>query len=200
MEDKSIVFATHNEHKLVEIRAILADLNFKIYGLNDLDFNDEIEETGQTMEENALIKARTIHQLSGKAVFADDSGLEVEALSWRPGVYTARYAGPQRDNNANMNKVLLELEGVSKRTARFKSCIALIWKGEEHLFEGVVNGKIARKKIGNQGFGYDPIFIPFGYETTFAEMGDDIKNQISHRYRALMGLKKLIQQKMSDSI
>lgn len=177
---KKIVFATNNKHKLDEIRRIAVD-QVQILSLSDIHCNDEIDETGSTLEENALIKARYVKEQSGYDCFADDTGLEVEALDGRPGVYSARYAGDDCNPEDNIRKLLSELQGVEHRHARFRTVIALLINGEEHLFEGVVNGLIIEEKRGGSGFGYDPVFMPAGYHQTFAELGNDIKNRISHR-------------------
>ena len=147
------------------------------------DFPDIImpEETGKTFKENALIKARFVAKLTGKACFADDTGLEIDALNGQPGVYSARYAGEEKNSEANMQKVLANLYGNANRTARFRTVIALIINDKEYLFEGVAEGSITQKKTGGSGFGYDPIFMPNGFDITFAQMDMDIKNKISHR-------------------
>jgi len=148
----------------------------------------DIPETSDTLEGNALQKARFIYEKYHKDCFADDTGLEVEALGGAPGVYSARYAGEAHNSEANMRKLLLELEGVENRKARFRTVFALILNGKEHLFEGIVNGEITKTRRGMSGFGYDPIFVPDGYTQTFAEMGDALKNKISHR---AIGVQKL---------
>ena len=198
-----IVFATNNEHKLSEIRAILGP-SFDIVSLADIGCHEDIPETGQTLEENALMKAEYVYNKYHLSCFADDTGLEVEALNGAPGVYSARYAaivpagepaGPSHDSEANMARLLRELANNNNRKARFRTVIALIEKKDVcpcgctsikvvHKFEGIVNGEITREKSGAEGFGYDPIFRPDGYDKTFAELGLDIKNQISHRARA----------------
>ena len=159
-------------------------LVFATNNLSDIQCHDEIPETADTLEGNALQKARYIHTHFQTDCFADDTGLEVEALNGAPGVYSARYAGPGHDSEANMRKLLADLEGESNRKARFRTVIALILDGKEYLFEGIVNGRIIEEKKGSAGFGYDPIFVPDGYNQTFAELGDDIKNRISHRAMA----------------
>ena len=179
-----IVFATNNQHKLEEIRAILGS-SFEVVSLADIGCHEDIPETGTTLEENALQKAQYIYDHYHTDVFADDTGLEVEALNGAPGVYSARYAGGEgHDSEANMTKLLHELGENNNRKARFRTIIALILQGQVHLFEGIVNGEIIRERRGGEGFGYDPIFQPDGYDQTFAELGNDIKNQISHRARA----------------
>ena len=193
-----IVFATNNQHKLQEIRHILGD-SIEILSLKDIGCDVDIPETGTTLEENARQKAEYIWEHYHCDVFADDTGLEVEALNGAPGVYSARYAGEGHDSEANMTKLLHELGENNNRHARFRTVIALIQKKDvcpcgctsikqEHLFEGIVEGEITRERSGAEGFGYDPIFRPDGYDKTFAELGADIKNQISHRARATQKL------------
>ena len=178
-----IVFATNNQHKLSEIRQILGG-RVEVLSLNDIGCNVDIPETGSTLEENALQKAQYIYDHYHIDCFADDTGLEVDALNGAPGVYSARYAGDGHDSEANMTKLLNELGENNNRSARFRTVIALIQQGEVYEFEGIVNGEIIRERRGGEGFGYDPIFQPDGYDQTFAELGLDIKNQISHRARA----------------
>lgn len=183
-----LVFATNNAHKLDEIRNILAG-RYEILSLADIDCHGDIPETADTLEGNALIKAHFVSDHYGYDCFADDTGLEVRALGGRPGVHTARYAYPDRhDPEANTARLLSELEGKSDRQAQFRTAIAYIHQGQEHVFEGIVRGTIATEKRGDQGFGYDPVFIPEGYGLTFAQLGTDIKNTISHRARAVMAL------------
>ena len=183
-----LVFATNNIHKLSEIRTILAD-RYQVLSLQEIDCFGDIPETADTLEGNALLKAQFVHTHYGYDCFADDTGLEVEALGGRPGVHTARYAYPDRhDPEANTQLLLKELEGHTDRNARFRTVIAYIHQGQEHLFEGIVNGCISTEKRGEKGFGYDPVFIPEGYNQTFAELGTDLKNTISHRARAVMAL------------
>lgn len=185
---KKLVFATNNPHKLEEIRAILGS-KVEILSLADIGCDADIPETAETLEGNALIKAHYVYDNYKLDCFADDTGLEVDALHGLPGVHTARYAYPDRhDPEANMVKLLEALRENNDRNARFRTVIALIEKGKEHLFEGVVEGVIAREKSGTQGFGYDPVFIPEGNSKTFAELGEDIKNTISHRARAVQKL------------
>lgn len=185
---KKLVFATNNAHKLEEIRAILGS-KIEILSLADIGCEADIPETADTLEGNALIKARYVYDNYKLDCFADDTGLEVGALNGLPGVHTARYAYPDRhDPEANMVKLLDALKENNDRNARFRTVIALIEKGEEHLFEGVVKGVIARGKSGTEGFGYDPVFIPEGQQKTFAELGEDIKNSMSHRARAAQKL------------
>ena len=204
-----IVFATNNKHKLEEIRSILGD-SIEVLSLNDIGCNVDIPETGKTLEENALQKAQYVYDNYHIDCFADDTGLEVEALDGAPGVYSARYAAlpdnpvktegtASHDSEANMTRLLYELNGKENRKARFRTVIALIQKKdicpcgctsikEIHKFEGIVEGEIIRERRGGEGFGYDPIFQPCGYDQTFAELGMDIKNHISHRARATQKL------------
>ncbi|MDR2120173.1 MAG: non-canonical purine NTP diphosphatase [Tannerella sp.] len=182
-----IVFATHNENKLREVRAIVP-AGTEIVGPADLHFYEEIPETGDTLEDNALLKARFVGKMFGSDCFADDTGLEVTALGGRPGVRSARYAGDACDSLANMRKLIDELSGLSDRSARFRTVIALVMDGREYLFEGIVNGHIIRSPRGDGGFGYDPVFVPAHYTQTFAELGDTVKNTISHRAQAVAKL------------
>jgi XTP/dITP diphosphohydrolase len=182
-----IVFATNNQHKLSEIRQILGD-RVEVLSLQDIGCDVDIPETGKTLEENALQKAQYVFDHYHTDVFADDTGLEVEALNGAPGVYSARYAGEGHDSEANMSKLLKNLSNNDNRKARFRTVIALIQQGDVHKFEGIVNGQIIRERRGGEGFGYDPIFQPDGYDKTFAELGLDIKNTISHRARAVAKL------------
>ena len=188
---KKIVFATNNQHKLNEIRAITAG-KLEILSLSDINCHDEIAETGDTLEENALIKARHIKDNYGFNCFADDTGLEVEALDGAPGVISAHYAGEPRCAQANMQKLLREMHGKTNRNARFRTVIALLIDDEQHLFEGIVEGTIIEAERGTAGFGYDPIFQPTGYQETFAELGDEVKNRMSHR---AVAVKKLVNTK-----
>lgn len=196
---KRIVFATNNQHKLQEIREILSP-EFEIVSLKEIGCHEDIPETGNTLEENALQKARYISERYHISCFADDTGLEVEALGGAPGVHSARYAeGTDHDSEANMTKLLRELEGKENRQARFRTVIALIELGEDetesvHLFEGIVEGHISTERQGNEGFGYDPIFVPEGYEKSFAALGETIKNHISHRARAVKKLAEYLKQ------
>lgn len=184
---RTIVFATNNGHKLKEVRAIIpADI--QIISLSDLGCTDDIPETAATLEGNALLKARFIYQKYTCDCFADDTGLEVDALHGAPGVYSARYAGEACNSAANRQKLLRNLAGHSNRNARFKTVIAFIREGTEYLFEGIINGCIAEAPLGANGFGYDSLFVPEGYSQTFAELSDAVKNTISHRAR---GIRKL---------
>lgn len=185
---RKLVFATNNAHKLSEICAIIGD-KFEILSLNDIECFADIPETADTLEGNALQKAEYVYNNYGLDCFADDTGLEVEALGGRPGVHTARYAFPDRyDPEANTEKLLQELDGKENRRARFRTAIAYIRGGEKYLFEGVVEGEISTEKRGDKGFGYDPVFIPENTGETFAELGVEVKNQISHRARAVAKL------------
>lgn len=178
-----LVFATNNPHKLDEVRKIVAG-NIEIVSMADINCQDDIPETADTLEGNALLKARYIKNKFGYDCFADDTGLEVEALNNAPGVYSARYAGPGHDAEANMQKLLHEMTDMENRKAHFRTVIALILHGKEYLFEGIVNGTIIGEKRGTDGFGYDPVFVPDTYANTFAELGNDVKNKISHRAEA----------------
>lgn len=184
---KTLVFATNNRHKLDEVRKITSGL-VNIISLKDIDCHDDIPETSDTLEGNALQKALYLKEHYGLDCFADDTGLEVEALNNAPGVYSARYAGPGHDSEANMNKLLQEMDGIENRKARFRTVIALLLNNKQYLFEGIVEGQITTEKRGTSGFGYDPIFIPNSHIETFAEMGNDIKNTISHRAEAVKKL------------
>lgn len=188
---KTLVFATNNKHKLDEVKKITAN-QFCIVSLNDINCHNDIPETSDTMEGNALQKAQYIKEHYGHDCFADDSGLEVEALNNAPGIYSARYAGEERSSEANMNKLLRELTNKTSRKARFRTVIALILNGKEFIFEGIIPGIITENKKGESGFGYDPIFIPEGYTQTFAEMGDELKNTISHRAIAVKKLNEFL--------
>lgn len=179
-----LVFATNNQHKLEEVSAIL-DNSIELLSLKDINCNTDIPETADTLEGNALLKAQYIYNNFGINCFADDTGLEVEALNNEPGVYSARYAGENKNPEANMFKVLDNLREKENRKARFRTVIALILNGKEYLFEGIINGKITNSKQGSAGFGYDPIFMPEGYNETFAELGNNIKNKMSHRALAI---------------
>ena len=181
---KKLVVATNNAHKLEEIAAILGD-EMELLSLKDIKCFADIPETADTLEGNARQKAMYIYENYGMDCFADDTGLEVDALNGAPGVYSARYAGDGHDSEANMQKLLHELEGKKNRKAQFRTAICLIQEGKEYLFEGIVKGEIIQEKRGGAGFGYDPIFVPEGYEQTFAELGNDVKNTISHRARAV---------------
>lgn len=201
-----IVFATNNQHKLQEIRDILGS-EFEIVSLKDIGCDVDIPETGNTLEENAMQKAQYVYDHYNLSCFADDTGLEVEALNGEPGVHSARYAeGTDHDSEANMAKLLRNLEGKDNRKARFRTVIALIQKQDVcpcgctsikkvNRFEGIVDGSMATEKHGTAGFGYDPIFVPEGYDKSFAELGESIKNGISHRARAVAKLAEYLKQK-----
>jgi XTP/dITP diphosphohydrolase len=178
--ERRYVFATNNAHKLEEVRAILGK-QVEMLSLRDIKCNVDIPETGATLEDNALLKAHYVYDNYGMDCFADDTGLEVEALGGAPGVYSARYAGEGHDFDANIRKLLQEMKGVENRAARFRSVFALIINGKEHLFEGSISGTILTHGHGNGGFGYDSIFVPNGYTQTFASMEAAVKNRISHR-------------------
>ena len=178
-----LVFATNNKHKLQEVKDILGS-RVEVLSLAEIGCHDDIPETGVTLEENALIKARWVSEKYNCNCFADDTGLEVVALSGAPGVYSARYAGEECNSEANMQKLLHNLTGENNRDAQFRTVIALIINNSEITFDGIVKGTISTEKMGEAGFGYDPIFIPEGYSQSFAQMGSDEKNRISHRYRA----------------
>ena len=184
---KTLVFATNNLHKLEEVRDILGG-SFRIASLKEIGCTDDIPETADTLEGNALQKARYVKDKFGYDCFADDTGLEVEALGGAPGVFSARYAGPGHDSEANMQKLLKDLEGKTNRQAQFRTVVALLLDGEEYTFEGIVRGTILTERRGTAGFGYDPVFVPEGYAETFAEMGSEEKNRISHRARAVQKL------------
>ena len=182
-EQNILIFATGNQHKVREIRRMIGE-QFTIKSLKDIGCEEDIPETSPTIEGNALQKARYVVEHYQLDCFAEDTGLEVEALNGEPGVYSARYAGPARDAGANMEKVLDKLQGQTNRRARFRTVIALIRDGQEYTFEGIINGQITSAPQGSAGFGYDPIFIPDGEVRSFAEMSMEEKNAISHRSRA----------------
>lgn len=184
---RKLVFVTNNAHKLEEISSILGE-KMELLSLKDIQCTADIPETADTLEGNAIQKAEYIHRHYGLDCFADDTGLEVEALDGAPGVYSARYAGEGHDSEANMQKLLHNLEGKDNRKAQFRTAICLIMDNEQHLFEGICRGEIIKEKRGGAGFGYDPIFVPEGYTETFAELGNDIKNTISHRAKAVQML------------
>ena len=192
-----MVFATNNRHKLDEIRSILGT-SYTIVPMDEIGCSEDIPETAGTLEGNAMLKAQHIKTHYGYDCFADDTGLEVKALNNAPGVYSARYAGESKDPKANMRKVLGELENQIDRSARFRTVIALLLGEKEYLFEGIVEGKLIEEARGNAGFGYDPVFVPEGFMETFAEMGVDVKNKISHRAKAVEQLKKFLDEKRLD--
>lgn len=187
-----IVFASNNKNKIYEIQSMLPE-SIQIVSLESIGCLEEIPETAETIEGNAILKANYVTQKYGFDCFADDTGLEVEALNGKPGVYSARYAGEQRNADDNMNKLLEELLDKPNRNAQFKTVIALNFEGKQYLFEGIASGEITLEKKGTGGFGYDPIFKPNGYENTFAELSLEIKNEISHRGKATKALLEFLQ-------
>lgn len=191
---KQIVFATNNAHKLSEVQAVLGD-RFRLVTLAECGITEEIPEDAPTLEGNALQKARYVHERTGADCFADDTGLEVDALDGAPGVHSARYATDGHDFAANNRLLLRNLADAADRSAHFRTVIALILDGREYLFEGRVDGRIAESEAGCGGFGYDPLFVPEGFDKTFAEMGADEKNAISHRGRAVRRLVEFLQSK-----
>jgi len=182
-----LVFATNNAHKITEISDLLNN-NFKILALAEVNIMEDIPEDAETLAENALFKARFVHDRTGLNVFADDTGLEVDALGGAPGVYSARYAGEKKSFDDNIDKLLGELKEIENRSARFRTVIALILNGREYLFEGMVEGEIIRERHGTGGFGYDPVFKALGNSRTFAEIPLSEKNKISHRAQAMRKL------------
>lgn len=191
-----LVFATHNKNKINEVKVLLPDY-IELISLTDLDCHEDIPETADTLAGNAQIKADYVTKNYGLPCFADDTGLLVDALNGAPGVYSARYAGAQKNASDNMNKLLLELKDKENRSARFQTSIVLNLNKERIYFEGIVNGKITAYKTGEKGFGYDPIFQPQGFQKTFGELPLKIKNQISHRGRAIQKLLAYLQQRPS---
>lgn len=183
---KKIVFATHNNHKLEEVKALLSE--FQVVGLDEIGCVEEIPETSDTLEGNALQKARFVYDNYQLDCFADDTGLEVDHLDGAPGIYSARYAGEEKSAKANMQKLLKELEGIKNRKARFRTVIALLEEGKETFHEGIVLGQITEEESGQDGFGYDPVFLPHEKTVTFAQLDMDEKNAISHRGRAIRKL------------
>jgi XTP/dITP diphosphohydrolase len=186
-----LIFATHNQNKVNELNLLLPE-SITLLSLNDINCTQEIEETGSTLEENAKIKADFIRKKYGMDCFSDDSGLEVDVLNGAPGVYSARYAGSPPNNEANIKKIWNELKGISTPKARFRTVFFLHQTGISHTLKGTVEGTLIFEKRGNGGFGYDPIFIPNGYSQTFAEMGNELKNTISHRAKATAELLKVL--------
>ena len=184
---KRICFATNNKHKIAEVSQMLEG-KYELVSLEEIGCHEELPEEQDTLESNSRQKAQYVWQKYNISCFADDSGLEVEALNGAPGVYSARYAGPQRSDSDNINLLLQNLEGQENRKARFRTSITLILNGEEHQFEGTVNGSITNEWKGNKGFGYDPVFVPDGHDRTFAEMSSEEKNAISHRGQAVQKL------------
>ena len=179
-----LVFATNNKHKIEEVQHLLKN-KIRLLSLSDIKCNEELAETGNTLEENARQKANYVYKKFGVNCFADDTGLEIEALNGKPGVLSARYAGDKKDSGKNIEKILQELNASKNRKARFNTIISLIIDKKEYLFDGIINGKIAIEKQGDKGFGYDPIFIPDGFDKSFAEMPLEEKNKISHRALAI---------------
>jgi XTP/dITP diphosphohydrolase len=196
MIKEKLLFATNNSHKLREIREIM-ESDYEIMGLKDVDFEEDIPETEETLEGNARQKARYIFEKTGMNCFADDTGLEIDALEGRPGVYSARYAGEGCSFADNIDKVLRELDGIEIRKARFRCVICLILDGKESFFEGRIDGIITKQRRGNDGFGYDPVFIPKGYHQTFAEMPAYLKNGISHRGRAMSKMMRMLSKRVN---
>jgi XTP/dITP diphosphohydrolase len=191
----NLVFASNNEHKIREIKSILGN-SFTLLSLTDINIREDIPEDEPLIEGNALSKARYVHNATGMNVFADDTGLEIDALNGLPGVHSARFAGENKDSSANIEKVLSLLNGKQNRGARFRTVIALIFEKNEYLFEGIVTGSIIYEKRGAEGFGYDPIFLPEGKTRTFAEMELSEKNTVSHRARAFEKLREFLSQNL----
>jgi len=188
---RKLIFATNNKHKLEEVKDVSLG-QIEILSLKEINCFDDIPETANTVEGNALMKAQYIYDKYGYDCFADDTGLEVEALDGRPGVYSARYAGEEQNSENNMQKLLSELNGIENRKAQFRTVVALIEKGHARYFKGIIKGHITLSPRGNAGFGYDPVFIPDGFSQTFAELGSELKNKISHRALAINELKKYL--------
>ena len=188
---EQLLFVTHNAHKSEEVKAIVGN-NFEVMNLSEINFFDEIPETGNTFKENALQKAKFLHDRLGCNCFADDTGLEVDALNGEPGVYSARYAGEPSNTQRNIEKLLENLKGKENRKAQFTTVIAVILNNEIYFFEGAISGQIIDNQRGEGGFGYDSVFIPDGYDKTFAELPAEVKNSISHRAVAMQKFKKFI--------
>lgn len=188
-----LVFATNNQHKIKEVTHLLP-AELQLISLKDIECEDDLPETGVKLEDNARQKARYVHDKFGVDCFADDTGLEIEALNGRPGVYSARYAGPACIAEENVQKVLTELQGVQNRKARFRTVIALYLGDQEYIFEGSIEGRITESPAGSNGFGYDPVFIPEGEQRTFAEMSLEEKNRFSHRSNAISNLSDFLKQ------
>ncbi len=193
MNNDALLFATSNEHKISELKGILP--GYTIKSLRDVGIDEDIPEDGETLEENALIKAKYLFDKTGLISLSEDTGLEVDALDGSPGVHTARYAGDQRSPDDNMNKLLQELQGKQNRSAQFRTVICYYDGIEPLFFTGIVRGVIAESRSGTEGFGYDPVFIPEGYEDTFAVLDIEIKNKISHRARAVASLMDFLNEK-----
>ena len=189
-----LVFATHNDHKLKEVQQLLPE-SIELLSLKDIKCFDEIPETGETLEKNAKIKANFVTLTYGLDCFSDDTGLLVDALNGKPGVHSARYAGEQKNAKDNMSKMLMEMEGKENRNAHFKTVIHLNLQGQSYTFNGIVEGTITTKKCGSEGFGYDPIFKPEGFQQTFGELSAETKNAISHRGRAIHKLVNFLKNK-----
>lgn len=194
-----LVFATHNHNKAREIQVLLPE-EIKVFTLDEIQCFEEIPETAATLEGNAKLKAEYVYKQFAMNCFADDTGLEIVALNSEPGIYSARYAGQQRDSNDNMDLVLKKLEGLDFRSAQFRTIIALYWKDDLHLFEGIVKGEIIKEKRGSKGFGYDPIFVPENEERTFAEMSLEEKNKFSHRARAFSKMIDFLQNDLQKEV
>lgn len=184
MKMKKIVFATNNQHKLSEVRDIFEE-KFKVVSLAEINCNEDIPETAETLEENAALKAQHVYENYQLDCFADDTGLEIEALGGKPGVFSARYAGEPSNSEKNVEKILKEMHEIENRNAQFRTVICLIEDGKKSFFEGIIKGTISKSPSGNNGFGYDPIFIPYGYDKCFAELSSEEKNKISHRALAV---------------
>jgi len=192
-----LLFATNNKNKMREVSDMMPD-GIRVQGLAEVGINEDIPETSPTIEGNALQKARYVHAKTGGNCFADDTGLEVEVLGGAPGVHSARYATDGHDDAANIKLLLANLDGVENRKARFRTVIALILDGKEYLFEGIVDGTIALAPSGDMGFGYDPVFVPDGYSQSFAQMGEELKNSMSHRGRATRKLVEFLRGNVQD--
>ena len=191
---EKLIFATNNEHKLTEVKHMLKN-SFQVLGLKEAGINEDIPENEPTLEGNAKTKAQFVHKRLKTNVFADDTGLEIKALNGEPGVFSARYAGTDKNSTQNMQKVLQAMDGEKQREAQFRTSICLILNNKEFMFEGIVKGQILKDKKGDTGFGYDPIFEPDGYTKSFAQMGMDEKNKISHRGQAVQKLVKFLKSK-----
>jgi XTP/dITP diphosphohydrolase len=191
---RAICFATNNQHKLIEVRSVLGS-DFLVYSLQEINCSEELPETGNTLEANAFQKANYVFGTYKQTCFSDDTGLEVESLNNAPGVYSARYAGPQRNSEDNIDLLLENLRHSENRKARFRTLICWVSEGEILYFEGIVEGEISRERRGIKGFGYDSVFVPNGFTKTFAEMSMEEKNQLSHRTRAVQKLAAFLKQK-----
>lgn len=189
----TLVFATGNPNKLKEVRALIGH-KYTLKGLEDIGCTEDIPETSDTIAGNALLKARYVREHYQLDCFSEDTGLEVDALDGAPGIYSARFAGPQKNADDNMDLLLQKLAGKDNRQAQFRTVVALILEGQEYTFEGIIRGRIATKRRGEQGFGYDPLFIPDGYTQSFAQMDQQVKNEMSHRGRAIRKLQDFLDQ------